>query len=630
MVCYIAAFLDRVNVGFAKLQMLDDLKFSEAVYGLGAGIFFIGYFLFEVPSNVLMHRIGARKTLARIMILWGLISAAMALTQTPTQFYLLRFLLGAAEAGFYPGIILYLTYWFPSSRRGQIVAVFMTAVPFAGILGGPLSGWVMEAFHQTSGLAGWQWMFIIEAIPSVLLGVAVLWYLDDRIGDARWLSEAEKARLNHNLSSERATRGEHVSLLRLLRDRRVVHMALICYCTVSSLSGLAFWVPSVIRSTGVVSLLDVGLLTAVPNVRGDFHGAGVPPFGRDAGAPLAHDRALPDRRDRPGAEHVVQSQPDAGGGHAVRRGRRLHGVLAAVLEPADRLPGRQERRRGHRRHQFVRRAGGFCQPLCDRLDQGPDRLHRLGHVLPGQFHADRRGAGVSRAQGAGESLVCCFLKDGRGSPIRYFDRNHDDIGCRGVDAGDGAHSQPFRPGKRDGGLDGRGHARGGFDPVTIDRNGSVLGLIGPRDAEVALLFDGHMDVVPVTGSWRSDPFGGEIRDGRLHGRGSTDMKGGIAAAICGVAAAALGPETPRGRVGQRAGKIIEGHALASVLDVCAPQAVVICEPSKLQIKAGQKGRVELLLTFHGKPAHADAACRRQSPACGRQGADRAGNTASAT
>ena len=156
MVCYIAAFLDRVNVGFAKLQMLDDLKFSEAVYGLGAGIFFIGYFLFEVPSNVLMHRIGARKTLARIMILWGLISAAMALTQTPTQFYLLRFLLGAAEAGFYPGIILYLTYWFPSSRRGQIVAVFMTAVPFAGILGGPLSGWVMEAFHQTSGLAGWR------------------------------------------------------------------------------------------------------------------------------------------------------------------------------------------------------------------------------------------------------------------------------------------------------------------------------------------------------------------------------------------------------------------------------------------------------------------------------------------
>ncbi|BEG74752.1 MFS transporter [Achromobacter xylosoxidans] len=266
MACYIAAFLDRVNVGFAKLQMLDDLKFSETVYGLGAGIFFIGYFLFEVPSNVLMHRIGAKKTLARIMILWGVISAAMALTQTPTQFYILRFLLGAAEAGFYPGIILYLTYWFPSNRRGQIVAVFMTAVPFAGILGGPLSGWVMEAFHDTHSLAGWQWLFIIEAIPSVLLGLAVFWFLDDRIDHARWLSPEEKSRLGENLLREKTAKTEHVSMLTLLKDRRVVHMALICYCTVSSLSGLAFWIPSVIRSTGVVSLLDIGLLTAVPNI----------------------------------------------------------------------------------------------------------------------------------------------------------------------------------------------------------------------------------------------------------------------------------------------------------------------------------------------------------------------------
>jgi len=265
MACYIAAFLDRVNVGFAKLQMLDQLKFSETVYGLGAGIFFIGYFLFEVPSNVLMHRIGARKTLARIMILWGVISAAMALTKSPTQFYVLRFLLGAAEAGFYPGIILYLTYWFPSQRRGQIVAIFMTAVPFAGILGGPLSGWIMQSFHFNGGLAGWQWMFIIEAVPSVLLGLAVLAYLDDSVNDARWLSGEEKARLTHNLAAEKATKVEHVSLLSLLKDRRVLHMALICYCTVSSLSGLAFWTPSVIKSTGVVSLLEVGLLTAIPN-----------------------------------------------------------------------------------------------------------------------------------------------------------------------------------------------------------------------------------------------------------------------------------------------------------------------------------------------------------------------------
>lgn len=265
MVCYIAAFLDRVNVGFAKLQMLGDLHFSETVYGLGAGIFFIGYFLFEVPSNVLMHRIGAKKTLARIMILWGLISALTALTRTPTQFYIMRFLLGAAEAGFYPGIILYLTYWFPSQRRGQIVAIFMTAVPFAGILGGPLSGWIMQTFHMGNGLAGWQWLFIIEAVPSLALGIAVLTYLDDRIGDARWLSAAEKARLAHNVAADAGEQTAHVSLWKLLQNKRVLHMALICYCTVSSLSGLAFWIPSVIKSTGVQSLFEVGLLTAVPN-----------------------------------------------------------------------------------------------------------------------------------------------------------------------------------------------------------------------------------------------------------------------------------------------------------------------------------------------------------------------------
>jgi len=265
MMCYIAAYLDRVNVGFAKLQMLDALQFSETMYGLGAGIFFIGYFIFEVPSNVLMHRIGARKTLARIMILWGIISAVMALTKTPAQFYILRFLLGAAEAGFYPGIILYLTYWFPAHRRGQIIAVFMTAVPLASILGGPLSGWIMESFHVKGGLDGWQWMFVIEAIPSVILGLAVLKFLDDRVSDARWLSAEDKARLEYNLQAEKAQKVEHVSMLSLLKDRRVIHMALICYCTVSSLSGLAFWTPSVIKSTGVVSLLDVGLLTAIPN-----------------------------------------------------------------------------------------------------------------------------------------------------------------------------------------------------------------------------------------------------------------------------------------------------------------------------------------------------------------------------
>lgn len=266
MLSYMAAFLDRVNVSFAKLQMLGDLGFSQTVYGFGAGVFFIGYFLFEVPSNALMHRIGARKTLARIMILWAVISGSMAFVHTPLEFYSLRFLLGAVEAGFYPGIILYLTYWFPSARRGQIVAIFMTAVPLSGIFGGPLSGWIMEMFHGGHGMAGWQWLFIIEAIPSIILGFVVLVYLDDGIADAKWLSEPLKQRLIENMHAETRNKIEHLSIWTLLKDKRVLHMALICYCTVSSLSGLAFWVPSIIKSTGVHSLIGIGFLTAIPNL----------------------------------------------------------------------------------------------------------------------------------------------------------------------------------------------------------------------------------------------------------------------------------------------------------------------------------------------------------------------------
>ncbi|MDP5008724.1 MAG: MFS transporter, partial [Glaciimonas sp.] len=164
--CYVASYLDRVNVGFAKLQMLNDLQFSETMYGLGAGIFFTGYFLFEIPSNMILHKVGARLWIARIMITWGIISGAMIFVTTPTSFYVMRFLLGVAEAGFFPGVILYLTYWFPSHRRGKIIALFMTGVPIAGVIGGPLSGWIMHSMAGIHGLAGWKWMFILEALPS--------------------------------------------------------------------------------------------------------------------------------------------------------------------------------------------------------------------------------------------------------------------------------------------------------------------------------------------------------------------------------------------------------------------------------------------------------------------------------
>jgi len=204
--CFVVAYLDRVNVGFAKLQMAADLGFSDTVYGIGAGIFFIGYFLFEVPSNLIMVRTGARLWIARIMLSWGVISSATMLTHSAPVFYLLRFLLGAAEAGFFPGIILYLTYWYPARRRARIVALFMSGVAVAGVIGGPLSGAIMRAGNGVGGLAGWQWLFLLEGLPSLLVGIWTVFYLDDNIRSAAWLSEDDKRLLERDIGAEAATR----------------------------------------------------------------------------------------------------------------------------------------------------------------------------------------------------------------------------------------------------------------------------------------------------------------------------------------------------------------------------------------------------------------------------------------
>ena len=263
LLCYVVAYLDRVNVGFAKLQMLSDLQFSETVYGLGAGIFFIGYFLFEVPSNVILHKVGARIWIARIMITWGVISAAMMFVTTPTMFYVLRFLLGIAEAGFFPGIILYLTYWYPANRRGRTTTFFMTAIALSGVIGGPLSGWAMQAFDGHNGWAGWQWMFLLEGIPSILVGLVVLAYLDDRIAHARWLSDDEKALLQRNIASEDAHK-EDPPIGTVLSSPRVWLMSAIYFCFVMGLYGVSFWLPTIIKQTGVKGALDIGLLTAIP------------------------------------------------------------------------------------------------------------------------------------------------------------------------------------------------------------------------------------------------------------------------------------------------------------------------------------------------------------------------------
>ena len=262
-ICYVAAYLDRVNVGFAKLQMLKDLQFSEAIYGLGAGIFFIGYFIFEVPSNLLLHRFGARKWIARIMISWGVISGCMMFVQTPTAFYVLRFFLGVAEAGFFPGIILYLTYWYPAARRSKVTSLFMTGIPMAGVIGGPLSGWILNSLDGASGLAGWKWLFLIEAIPSLLLGVVVLMYLDDKIGNAKWLSRDQKRLLEHNIEAD----GVHIeshSALGAFRNPKVWVLCAAYFGFIMGLYGVGFWLPSLIKASGITNVGTIGWLVAIP------------------------------------------------------------------------------------------------------------------------------------------------------------------------------------------------------------------------------------------------------------------------------------------------------------------------------------------------------------------------------
>ena len=261
--CYVCAYLDRVNVGFAKLRMLDDLGFSEAVYGLGAGIFFIGYFLFEVPSNLLMLRIGARRTLARIMIAWGVISAATMFVTTPMEFYIVRFLLGVAEAGFFPGVIFYLTLWYPSDRRGRVIALFATAVAISVVIGAPLSGLIMTQLDSVLGLRGWQWLFFLEAVPSVLMGLLALAYLDDTVDEADWLSASEKDQIRSDLTREQSNVA-HTRIADGLRRGVVWHLALIYFTLVMGLYGLNFWLPTIIHELGFESLQQIGLLNAIP------------------------------------------------------------------------------------------------------------------------------------------------------------------------------------------------------------------------------------------------------------------------------------------------------------------------------------------------------------------------------
>jgi len=263
-VLWVLAWLDRVNIGFAKLQMLDSLQFSEAVYGLGAGIFFLGYFLFEVPSNMLLQKIGAKKTIMRITICWGVICMLQTTVTTPTQFYVLRFLLGAFEAGFYPGVILYLTYWYPTQRRARAFGTFMSASAIAGVLGGPLAGWIMTSMGGVHGMHGWQWLFIIEGIPSVLAGIFAWFYMTDKPEHANWLTDHEKRVVLDTLKRDNAAMGERGHDWRTaFTSRKVWLLIAIYFCLLCANSTLTFWIPTIIKDVGFSTPMAVGWIAAV-------------------------------------------------------------------------------------------------------------------------------------------------------------------------------------------------------------------------------------------------------------------------------------------------------------------------------------------------------------------------------
>ncbi|MBB3149492.1 ACS family tartrate transporter-like MFS transporter [Phyllobacterium trifolii] len=266
MILYFIAFVDRVNLGFAALTMNQDLGFSPTVFGFGAGIFFLGYFLFEVPSNLILNKVGARIWIARVMITWGVVSGCMAFVQGTTSFYTLRFLLGVAEAGFFPGIILYLSFWFPGRRRAAVTALFMAAAPLSTALGSPISGALLE-MHGLLGLAGWQWMFLLEAVPALVLGVVTLFYLTDRPEKAKWLDDNERQWLVNTMNSERAAKGLTAghSIWRGLADPRVLALSLVYFGTSAGLYTLGIWAPQIIKEFGLSSL-QVGFLNAIPAI----------------------------------------------------------------------------------------------------------------------------------------------------------------------------------------------------------------------------------------------------------------------------------------------------------------------------------------------------------------------------
>lgn len=373
-VSYIFAYLDRINVGIAKLQMSSDLAFSETVYGLGAGIFFIGFFFFQIPSNMALHRFGARRLLAALLISWAVIAPLTALVATPFQFYAVRFLLGLTESGFYPGVILYLSLWFPSYRRGKMFALFAAAVPLSGLLGGPISGWIMEYFHNVQGIAGWKWLFIIQGTPSLLIGLLVFWLLPDRIDTAHWLNSEEKALIAERLREDAVQEpsGAQASLGAVLRNGKLWLLTFIYFCLIAGFYTVSFWLPTLVRNAGVEDVFTVGLLTAIP-------------YAAAIVTMIVASRSADKHRER--RWHLALIAVMSGVGMVISAlysdnlWVAMFGLTlgAAVLEPANRVSRGHHGRRRNRADQLVWQPGRFCRALHDGHPDRPDALHADRH-----------------------------------------------------------------------------------------------------------------------------------------------------------------------------------------------------------------------------------------------------------
>jgi MFS family permease len=267
--CYFSAYIDRSNIGIAKLQFTADLHIDEAMYGLGGGLFYLGYSLFEVPSMLVLRRVGARRTFFRILLLWSLFSAALAGIKTPGAFYALRFLIGVAEAGFFPGVLFYLSHWVPAARRARFTGWFLSSIPLTGIIGGPLSGFLLRSLGGFWGLKGWQWLFIVEGLPGVLLAVLLLRYLCDSPTSAHWLSERQKTLIARDLAAESSgirlrTTGREMTLMRALRDPPFYALALMSSAVIAGAAGIALWMPTILRNAGFATAESVAALTAIP------------------------------------------------------------------------------------------------------------------------------------------------------------------------------------------------------------------------------------------------------------------------------------------------------------------------------------------------------------------------------